>query len=405
MARSATAPRHPEKEAESIRLLRVITRLNVGGPALHTTLLTERLFPDRYDSIVATGAVASDEADYLALFGRPGDRVVRVPALRREVHPAADVAALAALVRLMRRFRPHVVHTHTAKAGALGRLAARLTHVPVVLHTYHGHVFDGYFGPRRARVFLSVERALARHTDCLIAVSNAVRRDLLALGVGRAEQFRVIPPGLDLDPLLGADAMRGALREELRIPPDATLVGIVARLVHIKAHEVFLGAAARVAREAPGCRFIVIGDGERRAELEVLAARDGLATRAHFLGWRRDLPRIYADLDIVALTSRSEGSPVALIEAMAAGRPVVATRVGGVPDVVDDGVTGRLVPPGDAAAAAGAILELLSDPKRAQTIGQAARERVAPRFSVARLLTDLDELYRALLRAKGLRTG
>jgi glycosyltransferase involved in cell wall biosynthesis len=405
MARSATAARDPEREAEPIRLLRVITRLNVGGPALHATLLTERLFPDRYDSVVATGAVGSDEADYLALFGRTAERVVRVPALRREVHPARDVAALVALVRLVRRFRPHVVHTHTAKAGALGRLAARLTNVPVVLHTYHGHVFDGYFGPRRARVFLSVERALARHTDCLIAVSQAVRRDLLALGVGRAEQFRVVSPGLDLGPLLGADAMRGSLREELGIPPDAALVGIVARLVHIKAHEVFLRAAARVVRDAPGCRFVVIGDGERRAELEALAAREGLATRAHFLGWRRDLPRIYADLDIVALTSRSEGSPVALIEAMAAGRPVVATRVGGVPDVVDDGVTGRLVPPGDAAAAAGAILELLSDPKRAQTIGQAARERVAPRFSVARLLTDLDELYRALLRAKGLRTG
>jgi glycosyltransferase involved in cell wall biosynthesis len=375
----------------------VITRLNVGGPALHTTLLTQRLDPARYDSLLASGVVGRDEGEYLALCGGPAERVVQVPSLVREVRPAADAVALVELVRLMRRIRPHVVHTHTAKAGVLGRLAARLARVPVVLHTYHGHVFEGYFAPWQARVFLAMERTVARWTDCLLAVSDRVRQDLLALGVGRPEQFRVVPLGLDLARFLGSDATRGALRSELALHPGTPLVGIVARLVHIKAHEVFLNAAARVAREVPDTHFVVVGDGERRAELEALAGALGLGSRVHFLGWRRDLDRLYPDLDVVGLTSRNEGSPVALIEAMAAGRPVVATSVGGVPDVVDDAVTGYLVPSGDAAAVARAVVELLTDPRRGDKMGQAGRERVLPRFAVGRLLADLDGLYQDLL--------
>jgi glycosyltransferase involved in cell wall biosynthesis len=386
-------------------LLRVITRLNVGGPALHTTLLTERLDPEHYDSVLAAGLTSAEEGDYLALRGRPADRLVRVPTLRREVSPTADAAALVELVQLMRRIRPHVVHTHTAKAGVLGRLAARLTYVPVVLHTYHGHVFEGYFSPSWTRLFLSVERAVARVTDCLLAVSGAARRDLLALGVGRPDQFRVIPLGLDLERFLASDALPGQLRAELGLPLEAPLVGIVARLVHIKAHEVFFRAAARVAREVPGSQFVVVGDGERRAELETLSVQYGLAGRAHFLGWRQDLDRVYADLDVVVLTSRNEGSPVTLIEAMAAGRPVVATDVGGVAEVVEDGVTGHLAPSGDAEAVAVAVVDLLSDQKRGQIMGQAGRERVISQFTTKRLLADLDAIYGGLLRAKGIHVG
>jgi glycosyltransferase involved in cell wall biosynthesis len=402
--RAKTAPESATPSAR-IRVLRVITRLNVGGPAIHTTLLNERLDPERYDSVLATGEVGSDEGDYLTLRGRPAGRMIRVPTLRREIHPATDGMALVTLVRLMRRLRPHVVHTHTAKAGVLGRLAAYLTRVPVVLHTYHGHVFEGYFAASRARLFLAVERTLARRTDCLLAVSEAVRRDLLALRVGRREQFRVIPLGLDLDAFVAWEGVHGRLKGELGLALDTPLVGIVARLVHIKAHEVFLRAAGRVAREVPGCRFVLVGDGERRAELEALAAALGLADRVYFLGWRGDMQHVYADLDVVALTSRNEGSPVALIEAMAAGRPVVATRVGGVGDVVEDGVTGYLAPAGNATAVADAIVDLLSDPKRRQIMGEAGRERVVPRFTATRLLTDLDRLYADLLRAKAIRVG
>ena len=380
----------------------MIARLNIGGPALHATLLTERLAPDRFDSILVTGTEAPGEGNYLTLQGKPLDRLVVIPALGREIRGLADVSALRRLVGLMRAVRPHIVHSHTAKAGTLARLAARLSGVPVVVHTYHGHVFHGYFSAGRTRLFLAIERALARRTDCLLTVSETVRRELLGFGIGSPEGMRVMPLGLDLDRFVGCEAGRGALRAELALPPDTPLVGIVARLVPIKAHEVFLEAAAKLVRRVQGISFVVVGDGERRAALEAEVRRLGLGGRVHFLGWRRDLDRIYADLDVVALTSRNEGSPVSLIEAMAAGRPVVATRVGGVPDLIEDGITGVLVTPGEAGAVADAIGALLADRDRASAIGEAGRKHVVPVFGAERLLADMDQLYTELLRRKGL---
>jgi glycosyltransferase involved in cell wall biosynthesis len=387
--------------SDRVRVLRIIARLNVGGPALHTTLLTERLDPRRYDARLVAGTEAPGEGNYLRLHGSMPERVTVLPALGRDVRGAADVVVLGQLLALMRRVRPHVVHTHTAKAGTLGRLAAKLSGVPVVVHTYHGHVFHGYFSPGRTRVFLAIERALGRRTDCLLAVSETVRRELLTMGVGSPERFRVMPLGLDLDRYLRKDATRGSLRAELGIPPGTPVVAIVARLVPIKAHEVFLRAARLVCAVLPSTQFLVVGDGERREALERLTAELGLGASVRFLGWRRDLERIYADAWVVALTSRNEGSPVSLIEAMAAERPVVATRVGGVPDLVEDGVTGCLVPPDDPGALAEALVALLQDPERRQVLGKAALERVIPAFAAGRLVADVDTLYRELLRAKG----
>jgi glycosyltransferase involved in cell wall biosynthesis len=386
---------------ERVRVLRAIARLNVGGPALHTTLLTDRLDPSRYDARLVAGTEAPGEGNYLALHGTARTRVTVLPALGREVRGAADAVVLGQLVALMRRFRPHVVHTHTAKAGTLGRLAAKLARVPVVVHTYHGHVLHGYFPPGRTRVFLAIERVLARGTDCLLAVSETVRRELLGLGVGSAARFRVMPLGLDLDRYAEAEARRGELCAELGFSRDVPVVAIVARLVPIKAHEVFLQAARRVLEAVPASRFLVVGDGERREALERQASELGLGASVHFLGWRRDLERIYADAWVVALTSRNEGSPVSLIEAMAAGRAVAATRVGGVPDLVQDGVTGRLVPPDAPDALAQAVVDLLRDPDLRRALGQAARARVLPAFAAARLVADVDALYAELLRGKG----
>jgi glycosyltransferase involved in cell wall biosynthesis len=381
--------------------MRIIARLNVGGPALHTTLLTERLDPRRYDARLVAGAEAPGEGNYSALHGTVPERLTVLPALGREVRGVADAIVFGQLVRLMRTLRPHVVHTHTAKAGTLGRLAAWVARVPVVVHTYHGHVFHGYFPPGRTRAFLAIERALGRRTDCLLAVSETVRRELLALGVGAPGAFRVIPLGLDLDRYVTADDRQGELRAELGLSPDTPLVAIVARLVPIKAHEVFLRAARHVVEGLPAARFLVVGDGERRHELEAMAVELGLGASVRFLGWRRDLERVYADASVVALTSRNEGSPVSLIEAMAAGRPVVATDVGGVPDLVEDGITGHLVRSGDAEALAAAVTDLLRDPGRRRTFGRAARARVLPAFGASRLVADIDALYGELLRAKG----
>ena len=386
-----------------VRVLRIISRMNVGGPALHALLLNERLDPARYDSRLVAGQVGDAEGDYLTLHGAEPERFVSLPALGREVEGWRDWSAFWALVRLMRSFRPHVVHTHTSKAGALGRIAATLCRVPVVVHTYHGHVFDAYFSPLKTRLVVAAERVLARGASALVAVTARVRRDVLARGIGGDDQVVVVSLGLDLDPLVAAPARRGELRRELGLPPGAPLVGIVARLAPVKAHEVFLAAAKAMAPVRPDIVFLIVGDGQRRAELETAARASGLGDRVRFLGWRADLDRLYADLDIVVLTSKNEGSPVALIEAMAAGRPVVSTRAGGVEDVVTDGETGVVVPIGDAPAVARAVVDLLEDPARAARLGAAARASVVARFGSGRLVGDIDALYQRLLADRGVR--
>ncbi len=378
------------------KVLRIIARLNVGGPAIQACALTTRLDPAKYDSRLVAGSEAAGEGSYLDLHGVPIANLIKIPALGRELHPRHDIATLAALIRLMRRERPAIVHTHTAKAGALGRLAARLTGVPIVVHTFHGHVLDGYFSPTTTRVFLGIERTLARRTSRLIAVTPRVRDELLAKDVGSPDRFRVIRLGLDLQPFLDAGRWRGGLRRELGVAADTPLVGIVGRLVPIKAHEVFLDAAARLAARS-SVHFVIVGDGELRATLEARVAALGLGPRVHFLGWRADLPRIYADLDVVALSSLNEGSPVALIEAMAAARPVVSTRVGGVEDVVTHDRTGLLVPSRDAVALGDAIQHLLDRPEVRQSLAAAGQLAVFPAYDMRRLLADIDALYSELI--------
>jgi glycosyltransferase involved in cell wall biosynthesis len=322
--------------------------------------------------------------------------------LGREVSPVNDLRVTLAMYRLIRRSRPHIVHTHMAKAGTAGRLAAKLARVPIIVHTFHGHTFHSYWGPVKSAVFLQIERTLGAMTDRVIAVNDVQRADIAKYGVAPLQKIQTIPLGLEIEPLLQAEQYRGRLRAELGIAADQPLIGIVARLVPIKAHEVFLTAAAKVRAAMPSATFLIVGDGERRAELEALARSLGIADATRFLGWREDMREVNADLDVAALCSNNEGSPVALIEAMAAARPVVSTRVGGVPDVVHDGVSGLLVPAGDADAFADALLQLLRDPARAAAFGQAGREAVYPRHSSGRLVQDIERLYLDLARAKGL---
>ncbi|MGH2672745.1 MAG: glycosyltransferase family 4 protein [Actinomycetota bacterium] len=379
-----------------MRLLRIITRLNVGGPARQVVQLNRSLQGRGFECRLVTGTEGPSE-------GRidPGpERVTVIPALRRAISPRLDLAAARALDRLVRAWRPDVVHTHLAKAGGLGRFVARRRNVPVTVHTFHGHVLDGYFSPPIARVFLAAERRLARRTTALVAVSNAVRDELLALGIGREDQWHVIPVGLELDGLLGNLPSKAEARERLGLPPDGAAVGIVGRLVPIKDHETFLRAAVRLLPARDDLTFVVAGDGEDRAVLEARAS-ELLEERVRFLGWVQDLAALYAALDVVVLTSRNEGTPVSLVEAGAAGRPVVATRVGGVPDVVADGETGILVPPGDPAATAAAIERLLGEPALARAMGGTARARVPSRFSADRLVDDLAALYSRLLDRAG----
>jgi glycosyltransferase involved in cell wall biosynthesis len=377
------------------RVLRIIARMNVGGPAIQAALLSDGLSPDRYETRLVTGTTGLAEGDYLELTGRRLSNITTVPALGREIALLSDLAAYREVAAIIRDFRPHVVHTHTAKAGLIGRLAARRAGVPVIVHTFHGHVLRGYFSRPKEALFIRMERALAAITTRLITVSDQIRRDLLALGIGRPDRFDVVRLGLDLSRFEHAHARTGELKRELGVAPDTRAVGIVARLVPIKAHETFLEMAALVARARPDTVFLIVGDGERRAALEETARALGILDRTRFLGWRADLDRVYADLDAVVLTSRNEGSPVALIEAMAASRPVVSTRAGGVPELVGD--AGLLADIDDAAGLAAAVERILAEPTLAQQLGRRARCRVVPAFSHERLIADIDGLYQRLL--------
>lgn len=388
--------------APPIRVFRAITRLNVGGPALHTILLTAALNDGHaFQSTLVAGTTTEHEGDMMPLARRKGVQPVFLPELGREISPADDVVALAKMLRLMRAERPDVVHTHMAKAGTVARVAARLLGVPLVIHTYHGHVFHGYFSPRKTRVFLAIERALALGTHRIVVVGERQRDEIAGFGVAPRDKLLPIRLGLDLEGFLTAEHLRGTVRRSLGIAAEVPLVGIVARLVPIKAHEDFFAAAEQVLRSVPNSIFLVVGDGERRAELEALVRRMGLEASVRFLGWRQDLAAVYADLDVVALASRNEGSPVALIEALAAARPVVSTAVGGVPEVVVDGQTGLTVPASDARALGEAVVRLLRDPQRAAAMGQAGRRHVYPRYASTRLVDDMRALYTRELAVRG----
>jgi lipopolysaccharide/colanic/teichoic acid biosynthesis glycosyltransferase/glycosyltransferase involved in cell wall biosynthesis len=386
-----------------VKIVRVIARLNVGGPAIHVINLTRGLDPARFDSTLVTGTENPGEGSMLDLALERGVRPVVIPEIvgQATLKPR-DLKALIALYRLIRRERPQIVHTHAAKPGVLGRVAARLAGVPVVVHTFHGHILHGYYGPLMSWLLRRMERMLAHLSDRIIAVSEQVKQDLVRYGVAPPEKISVIPLGFDLRPFLDNAAHRGALHRELGLTNGARLVGIVGRIFPIKNHRLFLEAAAHVAAEDWSARFVVVGDGVLRPQMEARARSLGIAERVTFTGWRRDLHRIYPDLDVLVVSSRNEGTPVSAIEAMASGCPVVATRVGGLPDLIDDGETGHLVPSEDAPALAAAILRVLRDRDAARRMAEAACERVSERFRAERLIGDMERLYCELLAEKGI---
>jgi glycosyltransferase involved in cell wall biosynthesis len=385
-----------------IHILRAITRLNIGGPAIHAILLTTALDDGAlFKSTLVAGTTAPHEGDMLDLARARSVQPVLLPALSREISPLDDLISLARMVHLVRQVRPDVVHTHMAKAGTVGRLAAHICGVPLIVHTYHGHVFHGYFGPTKTRVFLTIERVLGLVTDRVIVVGDGQRAEIASYGVAPLSKLEPIRLGLELGPFLNAESARGRLRDELAIASDTPVIGIVARLVPIKAHDVFFQAAVQVLQVLPAARFIVVGDGERRGELEAMVDRLDIRPSVTFVGWRRDMLAVYADLDVVALTSLNEGSPVALIEALASARPVVATAVGGVPEVVIDGTTGLTVPPSNPGTLAQAMLTLLGDRAMGARLGVAGRRHVYPRYDSSRLVEDVKDLYLRELGSRG----
>jgi glycosyltransferase involved in cell wall biosynthesis len=373
-----------------VRVLRIISRTNVGGPALQVSALSRGLDPARYEQRMLVGHVEPDEADYLGL-REHGVSCVRVDGLGRAPRPHDDLRALRAIAREITQYRPHIVHTHTTKAGTLGRLAAIAARVPAVVHTYHGHVLRGYFSRPVSETIRAVERALARRTTVLVSVGAQVRDELLAAGVGRREQYRVVPPGVRLlDAPDRADARRA-----LGLPDTGPVVAFVARITQIKRPDRFAEVAALVVARRPDVTFVVVGEGQCLPELQRACAP--LGERVRFVGWRADVEAVYAAVDAVVLTSDNEGMPVSLIEAASAGVPAVTTDVGSAGEVVADGVSGFVVAV-DAAAVAHGLLQLLDDPELAHKMGDLARERAHELFAAERLVGDMAAIYDEISR-------
>lgn len=406
------------------KVIRIIARLNVGGPAKHVVWLTSGLLEAGFNTLLVTGMVPEGEEDMSYFAAEAGVTPLYFPEMSREIS-LKDGVTVWKLFQLFLRERPDIVHTHTAKAGTVGRTAGLLYRwlTPGVLvgkprqckfvHTYHGHVFHSYYGRGRTRLFLAIERMLARLiTDRLIVIS---KQQSVEIGekfrVGRAGQIKVIPLGLDLGLFADHAARRGRFRHELCIPDHTILIGIVGRLTEIKNHRMFLNVVARLKQIDPACwrqgavRFIVVGDGALRQFLEEQKQALGLDKDVIFVGGRKDPEYFYPALDVVALTSLNEGTPLTLIEAMANARPVVATSVGGVVDllgdVVEDGPyrvchRGIAVPPGNEEAFVAALSRIIRDRSLRQELGERGLEFVEVNYSKERLLEDIKSLYKEL---------
>jgi glycosyltransferase involved in cell wall biosynthesis len=331
-----------------------------------------------------------------------GVKPIRIPTLGRKISPWKDLRTVFLLWRLIRIYRPHVVHTHTSKAGLLGRFAAWTARAPVIVHTFHGNVFEAYFGPLLTRSIVLLERFLAGRSDRIIAISENLREDLVERGIAPRQKIELVPLGLDLAPFLAVEGRSGVLRDAVKAGPRDFVIGTVGRLVPIKDHDTFLRAAAIVNRRRDNTKYIIVGDGELRADLEEKAASLGLRGVAYFTGWQKNLAPLYADLDLVVLSSLNEGTPVSIIEGAAAGRPIVATRVGGIPDLIEDGWNGFLVPPENPDALAYSMLKILDDPVQSRIFACRARESVRDKYDVSRLVSQLQMLYIHLLEAKGI---
>lgn len=371
-----------------IRVLHIITRLDVGGSTENTVISATRMPRGEFSCSIVSGRTTEPPPGMEATLGTSGVRWAQVPQLRREVNPVRDMLALAELRRLIRNAQPDIIHTHSSKAGFLGRFAARLANVRHIVHTPHGHVFGGYFHPLATRTFIALERLAARWTDRIVTLSDEEARDHLRHGIGIPEQYVTIPSGVDLGPVIGV--------EPVRLVTGGPVIGTVARLVPIKGIDFLIQAAPAVLRKLPDSHFLIVGDGELRTALETQARDLGVADRIHFAGFRQDVPALIAGMDLFVLPSLNEGMGRVLVMAMALGKPIVASRVGGVPELLGQGEAGLLIPPADPASLSNAVCMLLEDPERARAMAEAGRRR-APRYSAEAMIESLARVYREVM--------
>jgi glycosyltransferase involved in cell wall biosynthesis len=390
---------------DKIKVLHVITRFDKGGSAENTFLTVCGLDKKRYDVLLIKGtSPVEDSADpegqavqaNIADAREAQVRLLTVQHLVRNLRPLRDLIAFFSLLRIIRRERPHIVHTHTSKAGILGRWAAFCCRVPIIVHTPHGHVFWGYFGLLKTRLFILLERRTARITSAIVALTPQEREDHLHLHIAPVGKFTVIHSGVDLERFFAGRPQPAETKAALGIPPEMTVVGTAGRLTAVKGQEVLIRAAAELIRSGERIILVLLGEGELRQGLEQLALDLGIAENVRFLGWRPDVARIMASCDIFCLPSRNEGMGKVLVEAMAMGIPIIASDIGGIKDMIRPGENGLLVPAGDVHAWTEAISRLCLNPESRRGMGEAGRQR-ASRYSSEKMIKMIDQLYGKLL--------
>lgn len=378
------------------RIMRIISQLNISGPALQSVLLTAELKKMGYDCILV-GSQALEAEDSLDYIAKDYDITpVLIPEFRYR-YPWGAILALWKLYQLMRELKPDIVHTHNPRAGFLGRFVARIAGVPVVVHTLHEYPFRGYYNRLSTIIFIYMERFGAYFSDSIITLSQSLRHALVeTYRITRKSRITVLPLGFNLQSFAETDRHQGLFRQQWQIPDDAPLVGIIGRLLPVKNHRLFLESALTVQKSIPNVRFVIVGDGVEREALEHYAETLGLSQPVIFTGWQQQMEQIYSDLDLLVSSSLNEGTPVPIMEALSAGCPVVATNVGGLADLLDNGNLGELVPSKDGDALSKAVIETLNNPPNMVH----AQETMLRRYGIQRLAEDLDGLYRGLWAKK-----
>jgi len=381
-----------------LKIALVITRMDRGGAPDIVKALFNHLEASEHEVKLITGPTSAPSREIGLFMKEKSDEIIIIPELKRDPDPVKDLAALVRLTALFRRDRFDIVHTHTAKAGFIGRIAARLGGVPHVVHTPHGHNFYGYFSPLATPLIVVLERIAAKFSDRIVVLTDVEKADMIRYNICSASKLAVVPSGLDLKRYRPNGINVEGKRAEFKVGLDDRLVGMIGRLEAVKGSGYFIDAVKVVAEKIPKAKFLIVGDGPLKGELKARSEELNIADRVIFTGWREDIPEILAVLDIVVLASLNEAVGRVLLEAGAAGKVVVATNVGGIPEILKDNETGILVPPGDSGRIADALVSLLTDSRRMRGMGLAAQEWVNANFDEARMVRDIDALYKELIK-------
>ncbi|WP_343634511.1 glycosyltransferase [Fluviicola sp.] len=382
------------------KVLRIINRFNIGGPTYNAAFLTKFISED-YETLLVGGLPEKDESDSLHILEDYGVKPLLIPEMKRIPNLKSDREAYRKIKQIIEEFQPDIVHTHAAKAGALGRRAAKAAGVPVIVHTFHGHVFHSYFGKAKTWLYKLIERRLAKLSTGIIAISPLQKEELSSIhGICKADKIKVIPLGFDLLKFRENLAeKRMETRRKWKLNEDEVAVAIVGRLAPIKNHQLFLDVIEILAEKGVKARYFIVGDGQEKTTIEQRAKQleTNYGLRIELTSWIKDIATFNAGMDIICLSSDNEGTPVSLIEAQASGVPVISTDVGGVKDILDEGNTGFVVPKKDAAAFAGKLRLLIENKEIRTKMSQNGWNFVRDKFHYTTLVKNMENYYAELI--------